>query len=339
MKRRRMGLIALALALAVIAVGVTGVVQYRQFLDTPLALPEAGRVLQVRPGDHLGAVVQALEDEGVTAMDWRWRLIGRLQPVSIQVGEYLLAPPMKPADFLKLLGSGRVVQYRFTIVEGWDWIQLLEALAADPVLIQTIGEPVHPAEVEVIAEAFDAPGLEHAEGWFLPETYFFTRGERDVDILRRAHQAMKQALTEAWAQRALALPIESPYELLILASIVEKETALDDERGQIAGVLARRLQRGMRLQTDPTVIYGMGDAYDGNIRRRDLRTDTPYNTYTRHGLTPTPIALPGRKSLMAAANPSDGDALYFVANGDGGHTFSATLEEHEAAVRKLIERQ
>jgi UPF0755 protein len=190
-----------------------------------------------------------------------------------------------------------------------------------------------------LSDEIGAPVLGHAEGWFLPETYYYVRGERDVEILARAHQAMVSALDSAWQGRDVGLPVEDPYQLLILASIVEKETALAEERGQIAGVLARRLLRGMRLQTDPTVIYGLGDTFDGDIRRSDLVTDNPYNTYTRHGLPPTPIALPGKDSLRAAANPAPGDSLYFVANGEGGHTFSATLEEHEAAVKKLIEME
>jgi UPF0755 protein len=181
-------------------------------------------------------------------------------------------------------------------------------------------------------------GLEHPEGWFLPETYQFTRGDSDQDILIRAHAAMQQALEEAWDSRDDDLPIDSPYELLILASIIEKETSLEEERPLIAGVFVRRLNKGMRLQTDPTVIYGLGDSFDGDIRRRDLQTDTAYNTYTRKGLPPTPIAMPGRQALAAAASPAPGEALFFVADGNGGHTFSVTLEEHQRAVKKLIER-
>ena len=307
-----------------------------QVLDAKLA---DGLIIQVERGDNLRTVLQSLAPPNEIAFDWRWRLLARRQPTSIHVGEYLLSPPMRPAELLELLGSGRVLQHRFTVVEGWTWTQLLEALAADPVLIRTLDGYLHPAEVEAIAEAIGAPGLEHAEGWFLPETYYFVRGEKDVDILRRALEAMQEALQEAWSMRDVGLPLKSPYELLILASIVEKETSLPDERREIAGVLVRRLDRGMRLQTDPTVIYGLGDQFDGDIRRADLRSDNPYNTYTRHGLPPTPIALPGRASLMACANPAEGDALYFVANGEGGHTFSTTLAEHEAAVKKLIEKR
>jgi UPF0755 protein len=225
------------------------------------------------------------------------------------------------------------VQYRFTLVEGWTFRQFAVALAANTDLDHVLD----PQTIDLWPAA-SGLDLGHPEGWFLPETYLFTRGDSDRDILIRAHAAMTNALEDAWDVRAESLPIESPYELLILASIIEKETSLDSERRQIAGVFIRRLQKGMRLQTDPTVIYGLGDTYDGDIRRRDLQTDTPYNTYTRHGLPPTPIALPGKASLAAAANPAPGEALYFVANGLGGHTFSETLEAHQQAVKKLIEK-
>jgi len=313
--------------------------RYQGFLSEELALQGEGQVVLVDPGDSLTAFVRKLEARGITRMDWRWRLLARRHPITLHVGEYLLEPPMRPNNLLDMLGSGRVLQHRFTIVDGWTWTQLLQALAADPALEHTLQGLVHPAEVEIIADEIGAPGLNHAEGWFLPETYYFVRGETDADVLGRAHQAMLSALDSAWQGRDVGLPLEEPYELLILASIVEKETALEEERDQIAGVLVRRLLRGMRLQTDPTIIYGLGNSFDGNIRRSDLTTDNPYNTYTRHGLPPTPIALPGQKALLAAANPAPGDSLYFVANGEGGHTFSVTLEEHEAAVKKLIERE
>jgi UPF0755 protein len=241
---------------------------------------------------------------------------------------------LKPQQLLEFLSTGPAVQYRFTLVEGWNFKQLIDALGQEDVLIQTLNEDV--VEGRVLALLPDESEITHPEGWFLPETYQFTRSDRDIDILLRSHREMTLALEQAWQARNDELPLASPYELLVLASIIEKETALDSERAEIAGVFTRRLKLGMRLQTDPTVIYGMGDSYDGNIRRKDLKTDTPYNTYTRHGLPPTPIAMPGRSSLMAAARPSEGTALYFVADGKGGHTFSATLEEHQAAVRKLI---
>jgi UPF0755 protein len=313
--------------------------QYREFLVTPLNLSEDGQVILVEQGDSLTAVLKKLETDGVTSLDWRWKLALRQNPVNVHVGEYLLDASLDPLRLLAKFDEGDVIQHRFTIIEGWSWRQLLEALKSDEVLLHNIEGFVDASEIESIAELIGASGIGHAEGWFLPETYYFIRGESDVDILERAHSAMKKALDEAWDSRDPAVPLESPYELLTLASIVEKETSLPEERSTISGVFARRLDQGMRLQTDPTVIYGLGASFDGDIRRRDLRTDTPYNTYTRHGLPPTPIAMPGKETLIATANPEDGTALFFVANGEGGHTFSDTLEEHEAAVRKLIERQ
>jgi UPF0755 protein len=190
-------------------------------------------------------------------------------------------------------------------------------------------------------EEWQAPanGQDLLEGAYLPETYVFTRSENALDVLAQAASAMQSALAEAWARRTDDHPARTPYELLILASIIEKETAVDEERAQISGVFVRRLKMGMRLQTDPTVIYGLGDTFDGDIRHRDLGTDTPYNTYTRTGLPPTPIAMPGRASLLAAAQPAAGTALYFVADGKGGHTFSDSLEQHRLAVDKLLEKK
>ena len=233
---------------------------------------------------------------------------------------------------LEILVSGRVISYRFTIVEGWTVGQLIRELAKDPVIVKTIESP---------NDIQGLPGLPagNPEGWFLPETYLFTRGDSDVQILRRAHADMKSALESAWQGRDIGLPLETPEELLILASIIEKETSMASERRQIAGVFIRRLMKRWRLETDPTVIYGMGESFTGDIRRQDLRTDTPYNTYTRHGLPPTPIALAGLASLQAAAHPADGEAMFFVADGQGGHTFSKTLEEHNIAVREMLRRE
>jgi len=238
---------------------------------------------------------------------------------------------MLPEQFLSLLASGKVTSYRFTIIEGWSVKQLLHALGSDPVLRHTL---------ETLAELESVPGLPagNPEGWFLPETYIFVRGDSDQQILRRAYRDMQQDLSSVWLGRDTGLPYETQDELLIMASIVEKETSMDSERADIAGVFVRRLLKHWRLETDPTVIYGMGDSYQGNIRRRDLKKDTPYNTYTRHGLPPTPIALPGLASLQAAAHPANGDAMFFVASGQGGHTFSSTLEAHNRAVKDLIKR-
>ena len=304
------------------------------FLRSALTIPSTGHVLLVDPGMTGQSVIARLQALGFTDHDWRWRWLMRAEPVVVKAGEYQLVAGTRPRELLALLASGNVIQYRFTIVEGWTFKQLSEVLLADAML----GAVLDAGKISAWLEALDPP-LTHPEGWFLPETYLYTRGDDALDILRRAHDATRRALADAWAGREENLPLDSPYELLILASIIEKETALDEERNQISGVFIRRLGKGMRLQTDPTVIYGLGDEFDGDIRRQDLQTDTPYNTYTRHGLPPTPIALPGQASLLAAARPAAGDTLYFVANGQGGHTFSATLEDHQNAVNELLERK
>lgn len=308
--------------------------QYQRFLETPLSLPVEAYVFQIESGASGSTIIKHLAKSGFTRNSWQWRLLMRLEPPTIKTGEYQLDPGILPRELLQLLSSGAVVQYRFTLVEGWTFTQLLQTLAKDDVLKQTLVPDSDEAGTAVISSL----GVDHPEGWFLPETYQFTRGDSDSDILERAHQAMERELGRAWEARTDDLPLNSPYQLLILASIIEKETGKAEERGQIAGVFIRRLQQGMKLQTDPTVIYGLGDSFDGNIRRRDLKTDTPYNTYTRFGLPPTPIAMPGRASLLAAAQPDAGDAFYFVADGTGGHTFSATLQEHQKAVKRLIKR-
>ena len=306
--------------------------QYSRFLDTPLTLPAEGYVLQIDPGTPASSIIRQLATAGFTRESWRWKLLMRLEPPGVKAGEYQLEPGLQPRKLLQLLASGAVIQYRFTLVEGWTFAQLLQALSVDQILRQTLNGDSAEAATDVVSRLH----IDHPEGWFFPETYQFTRSDSDFEILARAHSAMKNALQSAWQARNTGLPLDSPYDLLILASIIEKETAIDDERAQVAGVFIRRLQKGMRLQTDPTVIYGMGDTFDGNIRRRDLQTDTPYNSYTRSGLPPTPIAMPGRASLFAAGQPDDGETLYFVADGKGGHTFSATLQEHQKAVNKLI---
>jgi UPF0755 protein len=231
---------------------------------------------------------------------------------------------------LKRMAAGEVIQHKFTIVEGWNFKQLRLALAQQEKLQPTLAGL---SDVEIMKKLGMAD--QAAEGQFLPETYVYLKGQADLDVLRRAHTAMQQQLDGLWSQRDSGLPLESPYQALILASIVEKETGRAEERPQIAGVFMRRLKLGMRLQTDPSVIYGLGDNYDGNIHRRDLDTDTPYNTYTRSGLPPTPIALPGKAALAAVMHPAPGNSLYFVARGDGTHQFSDTLEAHNTAVGKF----
>jgi UPF0755 protein len=220
-----------------------------------------------------------------------------------------------------------VLQHDFTIVDGWTFRELREALAR----ADKLKHPGAGLDDAMLMQRLGLPG-ELPEGRFLPETYAYVKGDSDLDILKRAHAAMEKTLAALWPQRDPDLPLASPYEALILASIVEKETGRADERAQIAGVFVRRLRYHMLLQTDPSVIYGMGASYDGNIRKRDLTTDTPYNTYTRAGLPPTPIALPGKPAIEAALHPAPGDALYFVARGDGRHVFASSLAEHNRNV-------
>ena len=312
--------------------------RYTGFVDAPLQGLQAGDTLQVERGDSLRRVLSRLREAGVREgheLEWRWlaRQLGAAG--RIQVGEYPLEPGLTPRTLLERLRDGRVLSYRFTLVEGWNIRELRAALAKASPLVQTIGELDDAALMAALGQA----GV-HPEGRFLPETYVYTRGDSDLDVLRRANQALERALQAAWEARAPGLPLKDAGEALVLASIIEKETGIAEERAQIGGVFVRRLQKGMRLQTDPTVIYGMGSRYDGNIRRADLLADTPYNTYTRDGLPPTPIAMAGVDALRAATRPADGDTLYFVAVGDGSgrHVFSRTLDEHNAAVREYVRR-
>lgn len=298
-------------------------------LRAPLNLA-AAEVLRVAPGTSLRVLGAELKQRGWMRQPQYLELEARRtgRAASIKAGEYEVPPGTTPLGLLDLLVSGQVIQHQLTLIEGWTFHELLEAVAANPVLRPTLaGVPPR----RVMAELGLAGYL--PEGRFLPDTYRFPSGTTDVDFLLRAYGAMENALAEEWAARDQGLPYAGPYQALIMASIVEKETAVSAERARIAGVFVRRLQKGMRLQTDPTVIYALGESFDGNIQRKDLDVDSPYNTYRVAGLPPTPIALPGRDSIRAALHPETGDALYFVARGDGSHEFSATLEEHNRAVR------
>lgn len=332
--------LSLSIALAVLVAGAAlyGIhADYRRFLDTPLGVPTDGLVLEVKPGMGIGAIARELRRQpGLLRSTFYLEAYARFNGLAprLKVGEYALAPGMTPRDLLERIATGQVIQYPLTVVEGWTFQQLRQALAAHPKIAQTLREA---SDAEIMAR-LDRPGR-HPEGWFFPDTYHFPAGFTDEAFLRRALTAMEQRLARAWSQRAADLPLDDPYQALILASIVEKETGLTEERPAIAGVFARRLRAGMLLQTDPTVIYGLGAAFDGDLRRRDLVTDTPYNTYTRKGLPPTPIALPGAGALEAAVHPAAGDALYFVADGQGGHVFSRTLDEHNRAVRRYQLRE
>ncbi len=329
----RIVLLLLVLGLAASAVVVSELWrQYQVFKDQPLAATQNERVLEVKPGDSFISVLRRMRAIGIDeGHDWQWRVLAFELKVleRLQVGEYTVGYGISPHQLLRKLEQGHVIQYRFTLVEGWSMRDLRAALANQDALGQTLAD----MDDAALMVALDRPGV-HVEGRFLPETYHYTRGVRDIDLLKRAALAMDTALSAAWAERDDDLPLQSPEQALVLASIVEKETGRAGERAQIAGVFIRRLRLGMRLQTDPTVIYGLGAGFDGNLRRRDLQTDTPYNTYTRTGLPPTPIAMPGRDALLAAVHPESGKSLYFVARGDGSHHFSATLSEHNRAVAK-----
>ncbi len=311
---------------------------YRRFVDAPLNLPSA-QIIEFSRGTAFKELVRQLRREGITdGSPFYWKLLSREMKVAsrLQAGEYRLTMGLTPRGLIDLMASGKVIQHHFTIVDGWTFRQLRLALAQEQGLRQTL-----PGKGETTIAVELGLGDSKPEGWFLPETYAWVKGESDIDLLKRAHLAMNSALDHLWPQRDPAIPLDTPYEALILASIIEKETGIGEERAQIAGVFTRRLQIGMRLQTDPTVVYGLGEQYDGNIRRRDLDTDTPYNTYTRDGLPPTPIALPGLPALEAALHPAGGNALYFVALGDGSgrHEFSATLAEHNRAVSQYLARR
>ncbi len=303
----------------------------RSALYAPLESLSEPAVIVVSPGSSLTHVAndlvaqQVLDSSGLFTLAARWQGVAN----AIKAGEYQVEPEMSINDLLALLVSGESIQYRVTFVEGWTFWQALAALADMNQVEQTLANK----SPEDIAAALALP-YPNPEGLIHPDTYFFTRGTSDLDILRMARDRQQQLLDAAWDNRLGALPYDNAYQALIMASIIEKESAVGSERGHIAGVFVRRLEQGMRLQSDPTVIYGMGENYNGNITRADLNTNTPYNTYRNSGLTPTPIALPGEASMLAALNPIESDYLYFVATGDGGHHFSATLEEHNAAVAR-----
>ncbi|WP_250627029.1 endolytic transglycosylase MltG [Pinirhizobacter soli] len=303
---------------------------YVRFTRAPLAIPAAGDTIDVGRGTSFRDIVADLRQRGITrASPWYWRALAAQMGVAgrLHAGEYALMPGTTPRGLLDSMAAGRVIQRYVTIVDGWTFLDLRHALARGDKLSQVAAS----LSDDDVMKQIGAPG-QFPEGRFLPETYAYVKGDSDLDILKRAHAAMAKALDQAWANRATDLPLASADEALILASIVEKETGRADERPRIAGVFVRRLQQHMLLQTDPTVIYGMGAAYAGNIHKADLGQDTPYNTYTRAGLPPTPIAMPGKPALEAATHPAAGSELYFVSRGDGSHVFSASLAEHNRAV-------
>jgi UPF0755 protein len=286
-------------------------------------------LFDLRPGMTVRAFARELTARGVLPEARTFALIATLtgRARAIKAGEYRFDDGISAVDLLRQIVAGRVVEYPFVLVEGWNFRQVMAALAQTPKIEHTLAG-LTPAQ---IMERLGHGG-EHWEGRFYPDTYSYSSGHSDALILGRAYERMQAILQQEWDRRDPAVPYRDPYQALILASIVEKETGMGQERPQIAAVFLNRLQRGMRLQTDPTVIYGLGEKFDGNLRLVDLRRDGPYNTYTRTGLPPTPIAMPGAAALRAVFHPAETRALYFVARGDGSHVFSDTLIEHNKAV-------
>jgi len=287
--------------------------------------------LTVAPGMSAGDVAQAIHDAGVQTHPWLLQVWFRLSGDArkIKAGSYEIARGATPLSVLQKLVRGEQALRAVTLVEGWTFVQVRAALLKAEYLTQT----TQGLEPDLIMKSLGRPGV-HPEGRFFPDTYTYAKGSTDVAVLKRAMQAMDERLATVWQQRAPNSPLKTPEEALILASIIEKETGVSSDRPLIAGVFVNRLRIGMRLQTDPTVIYGLGPTFDGNLRRRDLLADTPWNTYTRAGLPPTPIAMPGQSSLLAAVQPQATQALYFVARGDGSSHFSDGLDDHNRAVNR-----
>jgi UPF0755 protein len=325
--RLRLSIIGFGSALLLLAV-VAGVAY--QALHRPLCVTPDTQIV-VADGESFSAVARRLAAQGVIAdpqpITWYARATGAARRV--RSGEFSLASATTPLDVLDILLSGTPVQHEARLLEGWTLGQTLDYLAGLDTLRHALADT---SEAQLMATLGLEPQM--AEGWFFPDTYRFERGTQDVAVLLTAHRKMQQELDRVWQERDADLPYSHPYQVLIMASLIEKETGLDAERAKIARVFTSRLEQGMRLQTDPTVIYGLGEDFDGNLTRAHLNQDGPYNTYRRAGLPPTPIALPGKRSLEAAVHPAPGTYLYFVARGDGSSQFSATLDEHLAAVRR-----
>ncbi len=303
-------------------------IYFKHYANEPLSLNNKEIQLVVEPGMHFKQITQRLVERGLLTETLPWEMFGRLSGASnsIKAGEYTLRANLSPVQLLNKLIKGDTIQFTLTVIEGWTFKQLWEEVQKHEKIKKTTSS---------LEELLDNLGFsQYPEGWFYPDTYHFPAGTTDVEFFRRAYDYMTNVLEEEWSNRPQDTPLQTAEEVLTLASIIEKETSVEDERNLVAAVFVTRLKRDMRLQTDPTVIYGLGDAYDGNIRRKDLKTDTPYNTYVHKGLPPTPIALPSRASIAAALHPADSEVLFFVSKGDGTHHFSKTYEEHREAVIK-----
>jgi UPF0755 protein len=302
---------------------------------SPVALRSDSADFSIKPGSSLRSATRQMVESGVELNVWQFNLLGRLlgKAGAIKAGSYEVGRGITALALLNKLTAGEVTQTEVMLIEGWTFRQMRAVLNAEPGLMH---DSAVLSDAQIMAR-LGAAGR-NPEGLFFPDTYLFGKGTSDLDILKRAYKAMDRQLQAAWQARAPDLPYRNPYEALIMASVIEKETGQSTDRALIGGVFVNRLRIGMMLQTDPTVIYGLGAKFDGNLRKKDLLKDTPHNTYTRGGLPPTPIAMPGHASLQAALNPAKTQALYFVARGDGSSEFSRTLAEHERAVTKYQRR-
>ena len=316
------------------AILVTGWLYYHYHRN--ISLPVAPYEFSIEPGSNLKQISKQLADEGILPNSWSFILLSRLlgHESSVKAGDYRLSGELNQIALLEYLIKGDVQQNEVRFIEGWTFSQFRETLYEHP-NIRNITVGMSEEEILALIGATE----KSAEGLFFPDTYYIVKNSTDIEVLRRAYQTMQNHIQAAWVKRMESLPLESPYEALILASIVEKETGMDSDRAEIAGVFVNRLRIGMRLQTDPTVIYGLGNQFDGNLRKKDLQTDHDYNTYTRAGLPPTPIAMPGLASIYAAVNPATTDSLYFVAKGNGESKFSTNLADHNRAVAKYQRQQ
>jgi UPF0755 protein len=332
LKRVLLGILVLALLAS-----AAGAAAFRHWLAQPLATGDEPVEIEIPLGQPLAATARKLAARGWLTHPRLLTIYARLTGADARVraGEYRIEPGTTPGQLLHQFATGAVLQHALTVVEGWTFRDLRRALEREA----TLGQTLKGQDDAEVMRRLGEPG-QHPEGLFFPDTYLFGKGTADLEILRQARARMRDELAAAWQRRAGELPISTPYQALILASIIEKETALADERPRISGVFTERLRRGMLLQTDPTVIYGIGAKFDGNLRRSDLERDGPYNTYVRPGLPPTPIALPGAGALRAAVHPDERGELYFVATGlgDGSHAFSKTNVEHERAVADYLGR-
>ncbi|MCO6523748.1 MAG: endolytic transglycosylase MltG [Candidatus Schmidhempelia sp.] len=331
--KRLIKIIFFLMVIAVIVIGA-GFIYLQNMAKQPIQLATSEQLFVVERGTGITMLNERIVQKKLFKYTYGLPLLIRLEPAlrNIKAGTYRLRSDMTLRDFLLLLNSGKEVQLSVQFIEGSkakDWLEILQKL---PLLTQEIDPQLN------FKQLADKIGIKngHIEGWFYPDTYYYTPNSSDIAILRRAYQRMYTELEAVWQNRDANLPYHSAYELLIMASIIEKETAVDSERNLVASVFINRLNRNMKLQTDPTVIYGIGDRYDGNIRRRDLQDNNAYNTYIISGLPPTPIAMPSKASLFAAAHPAESQYLYFVANGQGGHVFSTNLNDHNQAVKAYL---